>query len=104
MDPLITELITASKTAESDVLPSIVEALAAVARSAGKNVGPVVKEMLMELIDESFDAKTSGMPTRRRNVAIKADHLSVDAYSAAVGKLIAGLSLWDPESVRDILT
>jgi hypothetical protein len=33
-----------------------------------------------------------------------ADTFLVDAYSAAIGKLIAGLSLWDPESVRDVLT
>lgn len=65
MDPLITELVTASRTAESDVLPSIVEALAAVARSAGKNIGPAVKETLMELIDEAFEAKTSGMFCQR---------------------------------------
>lgn len=103
MDPLITELITASKTAESDVLPSIVEALAAVARSAGKNIGPAVKEALMELIDEAFEAKVSGMSTQSGNI-ITADDFPSDAYSAAVGKLIAGLSLWDPESVRDVLT
>lgn len=60
MDPLITELLTASKTAESDILPSIVEALAAVARSAGKNIGAPVKENLMELIEEAFDVKTPG--------------------------------------------
>jgi hypothetical protein len=60
VDPLITELLTASKTAETDVLPSIVEALAAVARSAGKNIGAPIKENLMELIDEAFDVKTPG--------------------------------------------
>jgi hypothetical protein len=61
VDPLITELMTASKTAESDILPSIVEALAAVAKSAGKHIGAPVKETLMELIDEAFETKSSGM-------------------------------------------
>lgn len=31
-------------------------------------------------------------------------HSLPDSYSNAIGKLIAGLSLWDPEGVRDILT
>jgi hypothetical protein len=35
---------------------------------------------------------------------IVTDICLADAYSNAIGKLIAGLSLWDPEGVRDVLT
>lgn len=105
MDPLITELLTASKTAESDIQPSIVEALAAVARSAGKNIGAPIKENLMELIEEAFDVKTPGESQSGQGISvIGADTYPTDAYSNAIGKLIAGLSLWDPEGVRDVLT
>lgn len=105
MDPLITELITASKTAENDILPSIVEALAAVARTAGKNIGPTVKANLVEMIDEAFDLKTPGMSRFWELQLCALAHFPIlDAFSNAIGKLIAGLSLWDPEGVRPILT
>ena len=60
MDPLITELVGSIKTVEKDIAPSVVQALAAVCHSAGKNIGPAAKASIVELVEEAFSAGRGG--------------------------------------------
>lgn len=60
VDPLVTELITGVNTAERDIAPSVVEALAAVCKNAGKNMGDAVKASTIELCELAFEAKKNG--------------------------------------------
>ncbi len=85
VDPVVTELTTGIKTAESDIAPSVAEALAAVCASAGNNIGPVAKAGIIELAEEAFEEK----PT--------------ESFANAMGKIIAGLSLHDAQSVAIII-
>lgn len=60
MDPLITELIGGIRTGETDVAPSVANALAAVCSSAGKNIGPAAKTAIVELVEDAFAAGRGG--------------------------------------------
>jgi hypothetical protein len=60
VDPLITELATAIRSAESDIAPSIAEAIAAVCRTAGKNLGAPAKQSIIEICEEAFAKKHNG--------------------------------------------
>lgn len=73
VDPVVTELIGGVRGADNDIAPSIVLALAAVCKSAGKNIGEGVRGSVVELVEEAFMGGRNGMsifPTRmmRREV------------------------------------
>ncbi|EIW69657.1 hypothetical protein TREMEDRAFT_73934 [Tremella mesenterica DSM 1558] len=85
VDPLITELIGGIKSSEKDIAPSMVQALAAVCNSAGKNIGPAARTAIIDLVEEAF------MEGRHEN------------YNQAIGKVIAGLAKNDPDSIRSIV-
>jgi hypothetical protein len=60
VDPLITELIGGVRAGEGDVATSMVQALAAVCNSAGKNIGAAARGSIVELIEEAFTAGRGG--------------------------------------------
>jgi hypothetical protein len=60
VDPLITELVGGVRAAEKDIAPSIVQALAAVCSSAGKNIGPAARTSIVELVEEAFAEPRGG--------------------------------------------
>ncbi len=60
VDPLITELVTAIRSAERDIAPSIAEAIAAVCRTAGKHLGDAAKQAIVEVCEEAFTTKHNG--------------------------------------------
>lgn len=60
VDPVVTELMTGIRAAENEIAPSVVLALAAVCKSAGKNIGEVAKGSIVELVEEAFMAGRNG--------------------------------------------
>jgi hypothetical protein len=60
VDPLITELVGNIRSAEKDVAPSVVAALAAVCSSAGKNIGAAAKASVIDLVEEAFAEPRGG--------------------------------------------
>ena len=60
VDPLITELIGGIRNGDAEVAASMVQALAAVCASAGRNIGPAAKHSIIELVDEAFVAGKPG--------------------------------------------
>lgn len=60
VDPLITELVGNVRSAEKDIAPSVVQALAAVCASAGKNIGAAAKGAIVELVEEAFAEPRGG--------------------------------------------
>lgn len=85
VDPLITELIGGVRSAEKDIAPSVVNALAAVCSSAGKNIGEAAKGAIIELVEEAF--------MENRN----------ESYNNAISAVVVGLAKNDPENVRPIV-
>lgn len=61
VDPVVTELIGGVRGADNDIAPSIVLALAAVCKSAGKNIGEGVRGGVVELVEEAFMGGRNGM-------------------------------------------
>lgn len=61
VDPLITELVGNIRSAEKEIAPSVVCALAAVCASAGKNIGPAAKASIVDLVEEAFAEPRGGM-------------------------------------------
>jgi hypothetical protein len=60
VDPLITELVGGVRAGDNDIAPSMVQALAAVCASAGKNIGQAAKASIIELVEEAFVAGRNG--------------------------------------------
>jgi len=60
VDPLITELIGGIRSGEKDIAASVVQALAAVCSSAGKNIGATAKASIVDLVEEAFAEGRSG--------------------------------------------
>jgi len=85
VDPLITELIGGVRTAEKEVAPSVVNALAAVCSSAGKNIGAAAKTSIIELVEEAFMGGHN------------------EPYNSAIGAVVAGLAKHDAETIRPIV-
>jgi hypothetical protein len=85
VDPLITELIGGIRSAEKDVAPSVVNALAAVCNSAGKNIGPAAKGTIIELVEEAFSNAHN------------------EPYNTAIGAVLAGLAKHDAETIRPVV-
>lgn len=56
MDPVVTELLTTVKQVETDIAPSVVNALAVVTESASKNMGSQIKDNLNDLVEEAEGA------------------------------------------------
>lgn len=56
----MTELLTSAKQVDAEIAPAVVNALAVVTESAGKNMGAQVKEGLKELVDDADS--TPGKP------------------------------------------
>jgi hypothetical protein len=61
VDPVVTELMTGIKGADNDIAPSVVMALAAVCKSAGKNIGEAARGGIVDLVEESFMGGRNGM-------------------------------------------
>ncbi|ODO11508.1 hypothetical protein I350_00288 [Cryptococcus amylolentus CBS 6273] len=85
VDPLITELIGGVRSGDSDIAPSMANALAAVCTSAGKNIGDAAKAAIVELVEESFEDKHH------------------DNYNLAISRVVAGLAKTDSEAIRPII-
>lgn len=49
----MTELLTSAKQVDAEIAPAVVNALAVVTESAGKNMGAQVKEGLKELVEDA---------------------------------------------------
>ncbi len=104
---MITELVTALKSAESDIAPSIGEALAGVCRTAGKNIGPAAKQSILDVCNDAFTAKHNGSSISPCFAALFLTGYSLSSaaepYSAAIAKMVASLSLHDTEAVEPII-
>jgi hypothetical protein len=61
VDPVITELMTGIRAADNEIAPSVVLALAAVCKSAGKNIGEVARGNIVEFVEEAFNSGRNGM-------------------------------------------
>ncbi|WWC90100.1 uncharacterized protein L201_005033 [Kwoniella dendrophila CBS 6074] len=85
VDPLITELIGGIRSGDNEIAPSMANALAAVCRSAGKNIGAGAKAQIIELVEEAF--------TAGRN----------ENYNTSISRIIAGLGYSDSASIQDIV-
>ena len=84
VDPVVTELITGSKSNEDATASSLVFGLAYVVRSAKANVGEKAREACLELVADAF----------------KEHH--EDNYVQAIGALFSSLSVF-PEVVKPII-
>ena len=84
VDPVVTELITGSKSNEDAIASSLVFGLAYVVRSAKANVGEKAREACLELVADAF----------------KEHH--EDNYVQAIGALFSSLSVF-PEVVKPII-
>lgn len=99
----MTELQTMLKQSDSDIAPSVVDALAAVTRSAGGNMSAGIKEGLAGLVSESADVKVGGKRSLR-SVYVELTSSSaciLDAYSNALGRLLAALFSHDKDVASD---
>ncbi|WVF72242.1 hypothetical protein IAT40_007054 [Kwoniella sp. CBS 6097] len=85
VDPLITELIGGVRSGDSDIAPSMAYALAAVCKSAGKNIGAAAKGQIIELVEEAFTAGAK------------------ENYNKAISQVISGLAVTDPSSIQPII-
>lgn len=85
VDPLVTELLTAVRQSESDIAPSVCEALAAICKSATKTIGPAARSSILEFVEEKFEGKVS------------------EPYAAGIGKILGGLALNDAEIARQVV-
>jgi hypothetical protein len=54
VDPVITELITGSRSNDDGIAGSVILALANVVRNAGQNVGEKAREACVELVSDAF--------------------------------------------------
>lgn len=61
VDPVITELITGSRSNDDGIAGSLVLALANVIKSAGQNVGEKAREACLELAEDAFKGNHDGM-------------------------------------------
>ncbi|KAL1405501.1 translational activator of GCN4 [Vanrija albida] len=85
VDPLITELIGGVASADKEVAPSVVAALAAVCNSAGKNIGPAAKTSIIELVEDAFMLGAG------------------DSYNNAIASVLSGLAKFDVEAIRPVV-
>jgi hypothetical protein len=100
VDPVVTELIGGVRGADNDIAPSIVLALAAVCKSAGKNIGEGVRASVVELVEEAFMGGRNGMSPMwlmRREV------LMIETYDKAIARVVSGLAANDPEYIRSVV-
>lgn len=104
---LITELIAGARTSEPEIASSMVHALASVCLSAGKNLGAPSKVAIEELVMETFDRPglgTSPSPTSLCTFSLaEAFAHHSEPFNDALSRVVAGLALHDPESVRSII-
>jgi hypothetical protein len=96
---LITELIGGVRSGESDIAPSVANALAAVCSSAGKNIGPAAKTAIVELVEDAFTAGRGGKSTHRRCSRL---YSLPETYNSAMARIVAGLAKSDAENIRPI--
>jgi len=99
VDPVVTELIGGVRGADNDIAPSIVLALAAVCKSAGKNIGEGVRASVVELVEEAFMGGRNGMSTSHDCRM----ELMIETYDKAIARLVSGLAANDPEFIRSIV-
>ncbi|WWD10197.1 hypothetical protein V865_008331 [Kwoniella europaea PYCC6329] len=85
VDPLITELIGGIRSGDNEIAPSMANALAAVCKSAGKNIGAGAKAQILELVEEAF--------TAGRN----------ENYNTSISRIVSGLGFSDPPSIESIV-
>jgi hypothetical protein len=103
VDPLITELIGGVRAGDNDIAPSMVQALAAVCASAGKNIGPGAKASIVELVEEAFVAGRNGeLEATLRGQGQRALLIKAENYNKAIGQVVAGLAKNDAENIRSI--
>ena len=106
VDPVITELMTGIRGADNEIAPSVVLALAAVCKSAGKNVGEAARASIIELVEEAFTAGRNGTsPPILLAMEREGARLIPDAenYDKAISRVISGLAIHDPEIIRPIV-
>ncbi|KAI0688462.1 ARM repeat-containing protein [Cytidiella melzeri] len=84
VDPVVTELISGSKSNDDTIASSLVLSLAYVVRSAKTNVGENAREACVELVSDAF----------------KEDH--EESYVQAIGALFGSLSIY-PDLLRPIV-
>jgi len=99
VDPVVTELIGGVRGADNDIAPSIVLALAAVCKSAGKNIGEGVRASVVELVEEAFMGGRNGMS----NPHDRELELMIETYDKAIARVVSGLATNDPEFIRSIV-
>ncbi|ORY90168.1 ARM repeat-containing protein [Leucosporidium creatinivorum] len=85
VDPVITELSNLAATEEGEIRDSVVNGLANVVWSAGKNMGEGSKSSALDLVSEAFaDTNKEG-------------------YNVAIARLVSALALHDPSSLTFII-
>jgi len=85
VDPLITELVGGVRSADKDVAPSVAQALAAVCTTAGKGLGAPAKSAIVDLVEDAFGEGRG------------------ENYNTAIGKVVGGLAIHDPQCLRPIV-
>ncbi|WWC61174.1 uncharacterized protein I303_103754 [Kwoniella dejecticola CBS 10117] len=85
VDPLITELIGGIRAGDNEIAPSMAYALAAVCKSAGKNIGAGARAQITELVEEAFTAGKN------------------ENYNTAISHVVSGLALNDSSSIANIV-
>ncbi|GAA6058506.1 hypothetical protein JCM10212_006945 [Sporobolomyces blumeae] len=86
VDPLVTELVNLASTEEGEVRDSVVNGLAKVTLSGGKNLSESSVSSIVDLVSEAF-AETPK-----------------EAYGTAIARTVAALASHDSESLSFILT
>jgi hypothetical protein len=91
---LVTELLTSAKQVDAEIAPAVVNALAVVTESAGKNMGASVKEGLKELVEDadSTPGKPSTVEIKRVTVISFDFAIVAGPYATAIRKLKQALS------------
>lgn len=105
VDPVVTELMTGIRGADNEIAPSVVMALAAVCKSAGKNIGEAARGNIVELVEEAFTAGRNGescFPSVSFLLHMRADG-ALENYDKAISRVVSGLAIHDAESIRPIV-
>jgi hypothetical protein len=100
VDPVVTELMTGIKGADNDIAPSVVMALAAVCKSAGKSIGEAARGGIVDLVEEGFMGGRNGMSFAWGT----GGKLTIlESYDKAIARVVSGLAIHNPEYIRSIV-
>lgn len=103
VDPVITELMTGIRAADNEIAPSVVLALAAVCKSAGKNIGETARSNIIELVEEAFNSGRNGTYSSSEARKDRGCADNAENYDKAISRVVSGLAIHDPEIIRPVV-